>query len=85
MNWKDVKEKYPNQWILFEALEAESKDGYRIVDEISIIDVFQEGNKALKEYSEKHKKDKTREMYVYHTSNSELKIKERIWIGARKN
>ncbi|WP_352404889.1 hypothetical protein [Sporanaerobacter acetigenes] len=49
-----------------------------------MINIFDEGRDALKEYSEKHKKDKSREMYVYHTNNKELKIEERNWIGVRK-
>ena len=30
-----------------------------------------------------HKRDKSREMYVYHTKNKELTIEERSWIGVR--
>jgi len=29
-------------------------------------------------------RDKSREMYVYHTKNKELKIEEGTWIGLRK-
>ncbi len=83
MKWSEVRENHPNKWILFEAMEAYSKDGQRIVDDLSIIDIFDEGRDALKEYAEKHKKDKSREMYVYHTNNKELMIGERSWIGVR--
>ena len=62
--------------VLFEAIEAYSKDGQRIIEELSVINIFDEGKDALKEYSEKHKKDKSREMYVYHTNNEELKIED---------
>lgn len=40
---------------------------------------------AIEAHSEKHKKDKSREMYVYSTKNKELLIEERTWIGVRKN
>lgn len=84
IKWSEAREKYPNKWLLFEAIEAYSKDGQRIVEELSVINIFDEGKDALKAYSEKHKREKNREMYVYHTDNEELKIEERKWIGVRK-
>lgn len=69
------------RWILFEAIEAYSQDSMRIVEDMSIINVYESGKEALKEYSERHKKDKTKKLYVYNTSNTELRIKERNWIG----
>ncbi len=84
MKWSEVRENHPNKWILFEAVEAHSKDGQRIIEDLAILNVFDGGREALEEYSEKHKKDKSREMYVYSTKNKELKIEERNWIGVRK-
>lgn len=84
MKWKEAIENYPNKWLLFEAIEAYSKDGKRIIKDLSVINLFDDGREALKEYSEMHKKDKSREMYVYHTKNKELIIEERSWIGVRK-
>lgn len=70
LKWSEARENYPEKWILFEAIEAYSKDGQRFIEDLSVINVFDEGREALKEYSEKHKKDKSREMYVYHTKFS---------------
>lgn len=83
MKWSEARESYPNKWLLFEAIEAYSIDGQRVIEDISIINLFDGGRDALKEYSEKHKKDKSREMYVYHTKNEKLIIEERNWIGVR--
>lgn len=85
MKWNEARKAYPNRWVLFEAIEAHSDAGKRIVDELSVINVYVNGKEALKEYADKHKKDKSREMYVYHTENEELIIEERNWIGVRKN
>lgn len=84
LKWSEARENYPDKWLLFEAIEAYSRGGERVIEELSVINIFDEGKDALKEYSEKHKKDKCREMYVYHTNNKELKIEERNWIGIRK-
>ncbi|MBU5437155.1 hypothetical protein KQI42_03980 [Tissierella sp. MSJ-40] len=85
MKWNEARKLYPNKWLLFEAVEARSEAGKRIIDELSIINVYDEGRAALREYANRHKKDKSREMYVYHTKNEELFIEERNWIGVRKN
>jgi hypothetical protein len=85
MKWEEARKIYPGKWLLFEAIDAHSEEGKRVVDEISIINAYDEGKTALKEYAEKHKKDKSREMYVYNTKNEKLFIEERIWIGVRKN
>ena len=85
MKWSEARASYPNKWLLFEAIESHSIDGQRVIEDISIINLFDEGRDALKEYSEKHKKDKSREMYVYHTKNEKLIIEERNWIGVRRH
>lgn len=85
VKWSEARKIYPDKWLLFEALEAHSKDGNRIIEELSVINMFEDGREALKEYAEKHKKDKSREMYVYHTKNQELTIEERNWIGVRNH
>lgn len=85
MKWNEARSVYPNKWLLFEAIEAHSEEGKRIVEELSVINVYDQGKEALKEYADKHKKDKKRELYVYNTKNAELLIEERIWIGVRKN
>ncbi len=85
MRWEEARNMYVDKWILLEAIDAYSQEGRRIVNELSVINAYDEGKEALKEYAEKHKKDKSREMYVYHTKNEKLLIEERTWIGVRKN
>ena len=85
MKWTDARKTHPNKWILLEVIEGYSDNGKRIVEEFSIINVYDEGKDALKDYTKSHIKDKTKELYVYHTKNEELSIVERNWIGVRKN
>lgn len=85
MRWNEARKEYPNKWLLFEAIEARSEGDRRVVEELSVINIYDNGKEALKEYAEKHKKDKSREMYVYNTKNEQLLIEERNWIGVRKN
>lgn len=85
MTWKSVRELYKDKWVLIEAIKAHSDNGKRIVEDVAVVGVFDKGNEALKDYSNRHKEDKTRELYVCNTVNEELTIEERVWIGVRKN
>lgn len=62
MKWKEAVRNYPNKWLLFEAIESYSKEGKRIIEDLSVINSFDDSREALKEYSEMHKRDKSREM-----------------------
>lgn len=85
MKWETVRELYKDKWILIEAMKACSNGGKRIVEDMSVVGVYDKGNEALKDYANRHKEDKSREFYVYNTANEELRIEERTWIGVRKN
>ena len=84
MQWAEVKQHFPSQWILIEAINATSQDNKRIVDQISVVDTFREDSKeALKKYIQLHRLNKERELYVVHTSRDILDIDEKIWTGIR--
>ncbi|MGM0411447.1 MAG: hypothetical protein ACQEQF_11900 [Bacillota bacterium] len=83
MKWNEVKEKYSDTWVLFEAVEAHSENGRREVEDISILNTFDDSKKATKKYRKIHKKDPQRELYVAHTRKDKLEIKERRWLGIR--
>lgn len=83
MKWNEARRICQDKWLLFEAIEAYSEEGKRIVEELSVINIYEQGKEALKEYAKIHKRDKSREMYVYHTKNEELIIGEINWIGVR--
>ncbi|MFZ5967411.1 MAG: hypothetical protein ACOYVK_09595 [Bacillota bacterium] len=84
MRWEDVKKTYPSQWVIIEAIEAKTEGNKRIVDQITVVDVFNDDNNgALSKYVELHKIHPERELYVVHTSRPELDIKERRCAGVR--
>jgi hypothetical protein len=83
MTWLEVRRYHPNSWLLLEAIEAHSQDGFRILDKLAVISVFEDSTAALKAYQELHKKDRARELYVLHSSREETGIQERFWLGVR--
>ena len=77
MKWKDIRDEYPDSWILLEAIEAHSDQKKRVVDKIAVLDIFNNSDEAMKAYRELHKKNPEREIYVAHTKNKNLEIEER--------
>lgn len=83
MTWNDVKKAYPDQWLIIEAIEAHTQVDKRILDNITVVDSFQNNNEALMGYVKLHRKNRERELYAVHTSRVELGIIEQRWIGVR--
>ena len=68
------------------AMGTYSQLNKRIVEEISVVDSFNEDSKeAMKKYIQLHRANKERELYVVHTSRDHLDIQEKIWTGIRAN
>ncbi len=83
MNWQTVREHYPQQWLLIEAIKAHSEGGKRILEQLSVIQPFSDSISAMKEYQTLKKEAPARELFVLHTSRPELEITERQWLGIR--
>lgn len=83
MNWETIRIHFPDRWVLFEAIEAHSNNGRRLIDRIAVINQYADGKDALNEYKLIHKSEPSRELYVAHTSKIELEIIERKWLGVR--
>ena len=83
MTYDDIRQHYPDTWLLLEAMTAHSQGEYRILETLIVIDTFADSFAALGAYRELHNTAPSRELYVVHSSKPELKIKERIWLGVR--
>ena len=86
MLWSDIRQNYPSQWLVIEALEAHTTDdNQRLLDRIAIIETCADGRLAMERYQHLHRDYPTREFYFVHTSREELDIRERHWHGIRVN
>lgn len=84
MKWSDVRDHYPSQWILIEAMEASTQGNKRVVGQLSVVDFFcGDSKEALRTYIKLHRENKERELYVVHTSRGVLDIEETVWVGIR--
>src|SRR5215218_5477875 len=82
-SWEEIRHQFPRQWLLVEAVAAHSSEGKRVLDDIAVLDAFQEAGTAMKSYQETHRKSPQRELYVVHTDREALDIAEIDWLGIR--
>ena len=85
MNWTEVREAYPSQWLVIEALDAHTEGNQRLIDRIAVIETCPDGTSAMQSYQRLHREFPLREFYFVHTQREDLDIRERRWIGIRRN
>jgi hypothetical protein len=86
MIWPEIRIAYPNQWLIVEALEAQTtQQQQRQLDRLAVIETCVDGSVAMSRYRELHQEYPQREFYFLHTSRVEIEIQERQWHGIRRN
>ena len=81
MNWKDIGQLYPEQWLLLEVLEAESSAETRYLKNLAVLERFTDSMSALRAYRELKKSSPARELLVLHTNRVEPIIQQRHYVG----
>jgi hypothetical protein len=84
MIWSKVREAYPDQWLIIEALAAHTQGSQRLLDRIAVIETCADGSAAMQSYQRLHREYPAREFYFVHTAREDLDIRERRWIGIRR-
>ena len=55
MQWSEIRQAYPNHWLIIEALQAHTTaDSRRRLDKIAIIERYQDGTAAMQSYRRLH-------------------------------
>jgi hypothetical protein len=70
--------------LLLEATRAHSHDDERILEQLAVVERFEDSTTALRAYQTRHLLHPERELYVVHTSRERLEVKERRWLGVRR-
>lgn len=85
MKWEDIRQAFPEQWVLIEAVQAHTDDkSERVLEEITLLKRFSTSPDAMKAYQEIHRENPKREFYVLHTSRKDPDIIEKKWVGVRR-
>ena len=83
MKWNEVRNQFPNQCVLVESIHAKSEGNERIIEEMSVIDDFDNGNNTWSVYKKNLTENRSRELYIFHTKNEEIKVIEQPYIGVK--
>ena len=83
MKWVEIRQHYPHQWLLVEAIKARSESGKRILDDLAVVSTYIDSVTAMDGYKSLHHEAPQRELYVLHTDREQLDILERRWLGIR--
>lgn len=83
MIWAEVRQNFPHQWLLLEAIEAHTESDEYILDQISVVDIFEDGETAWQAYYSLHRQMPQREFFVLHTDREQPNIRVRRWLGIR--
>lgn len=75
MTWQELRIRYPEQWVLVEAIGASTEHGHRVIPELQVLGGFNEDwARAWAQYKQLHHTNHEREYYVLHTSIETLDI-----------
>ena len=69
MVWSEIREKYPNKFVLLKALKSHVDKGEKVVDEVALVKII-ESSKEAGELLIRSKGD----TFVFHTSKNELSL-----------
>jgi len=83
MKWAEIRQNYPNQWLLVEVITAHSEDDRRVLEDLAVLYSFDDSAAAWRRYTQLHHDEADREFYILHTDREELHINERVWFGIR--
>ena len=79
MRWSEVRQLFPNQFVLVQALKSH-QDGDRLyVDEMAVIRPIPDPHEATRELLKS-----TDDRFVYHTGNPELVMEVVSYVGFRR-
>ena len=75
MTWQEIREQYPERWVLIEALDGSTQNGRRIFSAIQFIGEFgNQWHQAWDQYKTLHHAHNDREFYILHTAKETLDI-----------
>lgn len=80
MTWQEVRNLYPDQFVMFEIIESHIEGDKELVDEIAVIKPIANGKEAMKEFV--HRKEGH---FVYSTKNERVIIELIKHVGIRRS
>jgi hypothetical protein len=83
MLWQEVRERFPHQWLLVEAIRARTEGDRRLLEDVAVIDRCPDGWTALERHAAVQRELPDREFHSVHTDETVPDIRERESAGVR--
>jgi hypothetical protein len=83
MKWQDIRDRFPHRWLVLEALKSRREEGKWIVDDMSVMDCFEDGFAAMRRYHDLHREFPQREFFFFHSDRDVVEIEEIRSLGLR--
>lgn len=84
MKWGEITETLPDRIVLVEAIKATSNNQMRYLEDLAVIQDYDNPQEAWNGYKHFHKLHPSRELYVFHTSRTDVEIVEEFFSGIRR-
>lgn len=81
----EITEALPSRFVLVEAIKANSNNRLRYLEDLAIIQDYENQLEAWDGYKHFHKLYPSRELYVFHTSRTDVEVVEEFFSGVRQN
>ena len=86
MKWEQIMEQHPSRFVLVEALKANSSNRLRHLEDMTVIQDYDRIRaRSWSGYKHFHKLYPSRELYVFHTSRTDVEVVEEIFSGVRQH
>lgn len=83
MTWDDIRQTYPDQWLILEVLASHDRDGVIFPDRLAVIERCPDGATVMAQYTSLLAELPERFLCFAHTSHGTLEFEELIWAGVR--
>lgn len=84
MTWTQARQQYPEKWLLIEAIKAHTNENQRVIEDMAVIQQFDDSLEAMRFYRDYRREQMQRELLVVHTHREELQVEVRPWLGIRR-
>lgn len=84
MKWVEITGMHPDRFVLVEVIKASSNNRMRQLEDMAVIQDYDNSQAAWNGYKHLHKLHPTRELYVFHTSRSDVEVVEEFFSGVRQ-
>jgi hypothetical protein len=81
MEWAEVRRRYPARIVLIEAIKSSTEKHVRTIEDMTVVEEFENSKEAWSGYKKYHKLYPDRELYIFHTNKEKIEVIEQYFTG----